>query len=247
MADVSLQPGDEVSLKGPDGKVLPNRFVVLELEGKWVVRLRDPSNKDGLMRVHKSRIAAILKHQHTPEKGKEVTVTKEATAVAEVKETETKPAAAKKEAPAKAAKVKKEPAKPIPFDLDKWIKEHGNIHLSKPSEFDRKDIKVTSHIAVDEKGGYYYTVNTYKYQDGTISLGKNDKGGNRYPLKGHQLTSTIKTKKGEQKRTLGKNAPTFEKLIEQKLKKGYKLDPASKLPAKKEEAKPAAVPAAATA
>ena len=244
MPDVNPQPGDEVSLKGSDGQVLKNRvFVVFELEGKYVVRLRDPSQKDGLMRVHKSRIAAILRHtvQTTPEKGKEAPVV---TPVAEVKEE--KPAAStKKEAAPKVAKVKKEPAKPVPFDLEKWIKEHGSIHLSKPVEFDRKEYKVSCHIAVDEKGGYYHTINTYKYPDGVISLGKNNAGGNRYPLKGHQLTFTIKTKKGEQKRTL-QGELTAEKVIERSLKRGYKLDPNSKVVVK-EAAAPAAKPVAAAA
>jgi hypothetical protein len=74
-----------------------------------------------------------------------------------------------------------------PFDLTRWIEEHGGVHLQKACDFEIQGFKVVSHVCFDERGGFYHTLNVYHYPDGRVSLGQNSKGGNKYPLKGKRL------------------------------------------------------------
>jgi hypothetical protein len=116
-------------------------------------------------------------------------------------------------------KSPKKEDKPIPFDANQWASERGGIHLIKVSEFDHKEYALTSHIAVDDINGFYYTVNVYKYPDGTISKGKKDSGGNKYPLRGHRITQPSKDLNNEPR--IIKGTKTAEEVIKDKLKDGY--------------------------
>lgn len=163
-----------------------------------------------------------------------------------------------KKAETKKAKKVKAPAALVPFDVNGWAKEHGGILLSKKCDFDHKSHELWAHVAVDAEKGFYHTINAYKYPDGTVSRGKNDSGGDKYPLKGHRLTKQVKVKKTgkvESKPSVGKE--TAAQYVARCVKKGYKLvmgkppeDPeAEKKPAKKAKAekKPDAKPAEAKA
>lgn len=185
------------------------------------------------MRVHKSRISRIARAAETkispPQAGKEAKVTdKEAPATATAAVAE-KPAAPKPVAkqpvkPVKPAKPAKEEPKPVPFDLAGWVKEHGGVHLSNDDiKFDHKGFKLVAHVAVDEKGGFYHTLNTYFYPKfGIVSLGKKNIGGNKYPLKGHKLTIQQESKKGVKTSRLLKGSETAEEVVARYEKKGYK-------------------------
>jgi hypothetical protein len=75
---------------------------------------------------------------------------------------------------------------------------------------------------VDDKGGFYHTINTYE-KEGVVTLGKKGAGGNKYPLKGHRLTSTIKTKKGEEA-LVHKGGEEAAEVVARYEKKGYKKE-----------------------
>jgi hypothetical protein len=173
--------GQKVRLKGIHGQIQEDELEVISV-GKSVVTVK---NKDGVnLSVHRTRIAEISSDLQTTQ----------------VIESEPKPATES----VRTNKVKD--SKPVPFDLDQWVKEHGGIHLSKQVTFDHAGYECTSHIVIDEPGGVYYTLNVYKYPDGTVSRGKNGAGGNKFQLgksRGKQVSA--------------------DDLIKTKLKKGYKL------------------------
>lgn len=118
------------------------------------------------------------------------------------------------------AKPKKKKEEMPPFDLQAWIKECGGVHLSKKSKFDHPNHKLVSHVCVNETAGFYFTINTYTYPDGTVSLGKKNTGGNKYPLKGHKMTT--KDKGGNPKPSKG--SKTAAEKIANFEKDGYKRD-----------------------
>jgi len=115
---------------------------------------------------------------------------------------------------AKASKKEKEVKEVIPFDPKEWAK--SGVLLAKSSAFDHATHKLTCYVSVDAKSGFYNTINSYK-NGGVESLGKGGKGGNSYPLKGHQCT--VK-KKGKTEIHHGKR--TAEEEIARFLKEGYK-------------------------
>jgi hypothetical protein len=234
-------PNDEIQLLGFDGVTpLKDLFIVVQAINKVSFKVRDKQT-GVVMNVHRSRVARVVRRQE-PQQEPATALAKEdsmpdtenaTAAVAEqpkaaekaAPEKAEKPVKAKAEAKAEAKEKKapKQPPKPVPFDLKGWIKEHGGIHLSKSVKFDHSGYKLVSHVAVDDKGGFYHTVNTYQYPDGTVSLGKKGAGGNKYPLKGHRLTRTIKTKKGEES-LVHKGGEDAAEVVARYEKKGYKKE-----------------------
>lgn len=169
-----MKINDIVRIQGPE-KPLKDEFVVLEIDGE-VARLK--SKKDErISRIHVSRII---------KKG-EKKMNQEATETKEEVKTKVKPKV--KVAKPKAERKKKEK---IPFDLAAWVKESGE-HWRKKCEFDRDDYELVAHCAIDEDKGYYHTINTYERSDNKGVLLAS--GGNKFPLKGHALTTKIKNPK----------------------------------------------------
>lgn len=228
--------GDVVRLIGlPDGRPQEGQYTVLQVIDKAALKVKD--QKGVAMRIHKSRVCEILKTEakaplppvepqtppaQAPKKEEKMT---EKAAV----ETPAAPAVATAAKPVEEKKTKEEKKpKRIPFDIAKWVADNGNgVHLSQPVKFDSDKIKVTAHVCVDEAGGYYHIINTYKYPDGVISLGKNNKGGSKYPLKGHRLTFKKETKKeGTVKQTL-EGSMTAQEVIAKYEKRGYKIQAAA--------------------
>jgi hypothetical protein len=154
------------------------------------------------------------------EKEEEIPMEAEATAVQEqpkIKESSKAKPSKAKSSKAKSSKgnlSRKEKEKVIPFNPKEWAK--NGVLLAKTSPFDHATHKLTCYVAVDAKGGFYHTINSYKHGN-VESLGKNGKGGNSYPLKGHQCT--VK-KKGKTSIHHGKR--TAEEEIARFLKEGYK-------------------------
>ena len=143
----------------------------------------------------------------------------------EAKETEEvkkgKTSKAKAKTAKKEPKPKKEP-KLDPFDITGWIKEHGATCLVKKCEFDHATHELNAYICVDEKSGYYHTINVYKYPSGVISLGKKNTGGNKYPLKGKRMTKAVKIKDtGKTEQRPVKGTYTAEQIIARYEKNGY--------------------------
>lgn len=116
-------------------------------------------------------------------------------------------------------------SKPIPFDVNKWAEENGGIHLIKKSKFGHAGYVLSSHIVIDEPNGFFHTINIYKYPDGTISRGKRNSGGNKYPLKGFDLNIDIE----ENKHRTIKGSKTAVEVYNEKIKDGYELSENSKI------------------
>lgn len=110
---------------------------------------------------------------------------------------------------------------PTPFDVADWIQKHGGIHLHKLLDFKMSSIQLIQHVCFDEKAGFYYTLNTYRYPDGTVSLGQNSKGGNKYPLKGKRLIPTLRASNGfkEKRAIIGRK--TLKEAMAHFESKGY--------------------------
>jgi hypothetical protein len=226
-----LEEGDKVQLRGPCGK---EWFEVVKDRDKVTIRVKAVDG--GCFLAHKSRITAVVKKGSDvpqPEGQAEAMEEEKEEPVSEAAVAE-KPAKSKTAAkPAAKAKQAKAVFKPKPFDLNAYIKVLGGpkavpgVHMVKPSGFDHVDYKAFSHVCIDEKGGHYYTFNTYVYPDGTESLGKKEKGGNSYPLKGHRHTVTKKLKNGKVEKLQQPGQMTAEEKVEQYKKKGYKQIPRS--------------------
>lgn len=235
----SYSKGTVILLAGPpDGKITNVEYTVMEELDKNTIRVKGVDGS--LFRVHKSRVLKVTKEaeienqvleapkgtvakelkeqesttvQSRVEKKEEEKPMEAATAVLEKEKVKPQPKA-------KAPKTEKTPKAPkkvkevIPFDAKAWAK--SGVLLVKTSNFDHPH-KLTCYISVDAKGGFFHTINTYKL-NGVESLGDEGKGGNSYPLKGHQIT--IK-KKG--KTEIHHGQLTAEEVIADKQKKGYKL------------------------
>jgi hypothetical protein len=210
--------GTRIKLKGPEGTLDDEYEIVKEID-KNAIKIKD---KDGVTAlIHKSRAempneAKSQAGQAFPDKGKEKDMVTQATAPAVAEKAE-KPSEKKEKKP----KVKKAP---IPFDMDAWMKENGGaglVHLQKKSSFDCKDFELTSHVMIDSKSLIYHVLNTYKYPDGTLSLGKKNAGGEKYPLKGKRFNVRFQNKEGheESKTRIGKK--TAEEVEAEYVKKGY--------------------------
>jgi hypothetical protein len=214
---IELDPGDKVQLCGPpDLEVLPDLYEFLETpleDGKpsrHVIRVKGPDGHP--FRVHRNRVKGVVRKEGTTE------------IIEPSQEEEEESMTTTETAEAKPKAKKKESATPQAFDIEAWVAEHGGIHLQKDSKFDHADYKLVSHICIDEEKKYYYTLNTYKYPDGTVSLGKTGKGGNKYPLKGRTITTTQKNNKtGQKEKKVMKGKKTAQQIFEQFTKKGYTL------------------------
>jgi hypothetical protein len=125
----------------------------------------------------------------------------------------------KKQTKQKQQPKKQNKPKITPFDLATWVREHGNLHLQKSSPFDHTTHKMISHVCFDKDAGYYHTINTYKYPDGTLALGKTNRGGNKYALKGKAMMVPSKDKK---QKIVQRGKRTFEEKYQEFTKKGYK-------------------------
>lgn len=220
-----FEVGDMVILAGPpNAKPLPNQYEITKVNSKDIFRVKD--QKGVTMLVHRTRIIKSVGSQKPKDtiEAKQPTIAK--AAKAEKKPTTTRAKEKQKmstaAAPAKpkVEKKEKEVVKPEAFDIAGWIKEHGGVHLSKTSKFDHANYSLSSHVSIDEKGGYYYTINTYEI-GGVITLGKTGKGGNQYPLKGRRINQKIKQKNGNTATRSIKGELTAEEVIKKFEKNGY--------------------------
>lgn len=196
------QVTDKVRLKGPENekivspeyrKILAETFEVVATLPKSCVTLK---NQDGIvLRVHRSQVAEIVTQGVRP---------------MPVLKPTTKPKETKSEKP----KHKKE-FKPIPFDLNGWMKDgdkSGVLMANPDTPFDAAKFTLKPHCLIDEKAGCYYILNIYTYPDGTISLGKKGTGIQTYPLKREG-----KHKGGKQ------GTKTAQQVFKSYLNKGYKV------------------------
>jgi hypothetical protein len=216
-----LQPGDQVELGPPDIKS-SSRYEFIDIPkedgkpSKHVIRVKDQDGK--VFRVHRTRISRMIRKTSETEQVKENDKD-----IDKVSKSNNQPEEEKMDKQEKASekKAQAQEPRPIPFNLPEWVKEHGSKHLQKESKFDHSNFKLLSHVAIDVEKGFYYTINTYKYPDGTVSLGKNNAGGNKYPLKGKALTVNISVE-GDKQKAVRKGKKTAEEIIEQFKKNGYK-------------------------
>ena len=193
MPEIQPRIGYYIKLKGVENQTQLDSYEIIKM-GKNTL---DISNGQGVkLKIHKSRV-------------KEISMTKPDVAVEQKKESNV--------LVAETSVKKKQPPKPIPFDIQTWYREHGGVHLSKNVNFDCATVKVVAHTCIDEKAGYYHTINTYLHQDGTLTLGKKGKGGSKYPLKGRRVT--IAASNGKPKLIIGKK--TAQEYIDHCKKNGY--------------------------
>ena len=117
-------------------------------------------------------------------------------------------------------KTKKTKVKPKveTFNVLKWRKNCGGECLYKQCTFDHDNYKLNAIVCINEDTGYYHTINTYEYPDGTISAGKNIIGS-KYPLKGKKVNKKV-NKDGTAETVIQKGA---EEVKARYLKKGYKV------------------------
>lgn len=206
---IELEVGDKVQLRDLGGKILPLQFEFIDIpneEGKpskTQMRLKGP---DGItLRAHRSRIGKIIKKQGQTE-------------IIERTQIENP-----KDITPQITNNTQKTIKADPFDLQTWISQHGDIHMVKESPFDHSSFKLISHVCIDEENKMYHTINTYKYPDGTISLGKHGLGGNQYPLKGKTIAVTECSKEGNKQKRQKKGLKSVQEIIKVFEKKGYKL------------------------
>jgi hypothetical protein len=225
--------GDKVTILGPNGAVLDEEYMIERIVDKNVLRVVNSLNVP--MRIHKSRVAAIVGAKGNEEEASMDSNVPEA-AVAE-EEVKVKPAAVvAEEVKAKPTpKAKKEPKVKKAFekfDAEAWFKENGwtaGTHLAKKCEFDAKKVYPTAHVAVNPTTGRYHTINVYTYPAdhpsfpvGGDSLGKSNKGGCEYALKGHKFTYEVKKQDGTKEKKQHVGDQTAEEVVAALLKKGYK-------------------------
>ncbi len=222
--------GDVVKLKGPpDGQVVDEPYLVVAVVNREALRVKD--TKGVIFRVHKSRVAEVIKQtaeqkaqaeaqkpvkKETKEPKAEAQKPKQESREARRTTMATKPE--KKEPKEKKAK-KEVKSKIIPFDVNAWAKAHGGVLLSKGGKFDHTTHKLHTFLAVDEKGGYYYFINAYRYPNNVLG-GAN--GESKYPLKGQRVSLKIETKAGGHSTRVLKGTKDAAQVIAEREKKGFK-------------------------
>jgi hypothetical protein len=198
----------KVKLLGPDQKPLDEEYEFVKEVDKNVILVKD---SEGLnLRVHRSRVIEQGQEAQNPGPGKENAMTQPAKKEEKKVEIE--------------EKVKKTP---VPFDIAAWVKEMGGanaVHLKKEGEFSKNcpDPKMVTHLVINPTDNVYYILNVYQYPDGTQSLGKNNKGGNKYALKGKRFNVRQKNKDTGQeisKTVIG--SETAQEIETRYTKKGY--------------------------
>ena len=191
----NIKEGENVKLLIGDGDketLSEETYEIIEIIDKHAIKVR---TQEGLtLNVHKCRI-----------KREEEKMSEEETTKVEAKPSE------------KPKKVKK--PKATPFDLLAWREECGGDCLQKQCEFDHTNYKLIALVCVNGDTGFFHTINTYEYPDGTISVGKNITG-NKYPLKGKKINRKTK-KDGETQTTTLKGTQTADEVKERYVKKGY--------------------------
>jgi hypothetical protein len=195
----NLKGGDDVKLlvdQDKDGKetLSEETYTVTDLLDKHTTKIM---NQTGIsFNVHKGR---IRRGEEKMEEKQEV-ATATATTTTKAKKTKAKP-------------------KVEPFDVLGWRKNCGGECLLKQCTFDHSNYKLNALVCVNEETGYYHTINTYEYPDGTISAGKNIIGS-KYPLKGKKIS---KKAKDSAEAIIQKGDETSEEVKARYLKKGYKV------------------------
>jgi hypothetical protein len=189
----NLKEGEDVKLLiDQDGKEIlsTETYTFIESLDKHTAKI---INQTGIpLNVHKSR---IRRGEEKMEEKQEATTTMKA------KKTKVKP---KVEA----------------FDVLEWRKNCGGECLHKQCKFDHNNYKLNAIVCINDDTGYYHTINTYEYPDGTISAGKNIIGS-KYPLKGKKVNKKVK-KDGTAETVIQKGDQTAEEVKARYLKKGYK-------------------------
>ena len=127
--------------------------------------------------------SGLTLHQKTCAKKGKKTMSKDAATVTAPK------------AKAKTKEVKESNKKsPDPFDIAAFASDNGSEHWARGEKeaikFDHPGYKLVTYAVMDEKGGYFYIINTYA-NNGVISLGKSGKGITKYPLKGKKISYTV--------------------------------------------------------
>lgn len=201
----------KVKLLGPDQKPLDEEYEFVKEVDKNVMLVKD---SEGLnLRVHKSRIIEQGQEAHDPGPGKENAMTQ--------------PTVKKEEKVKVKEKVEKVKKTPLPFDITAWVKENGGVnavHLKKEGEFSKNcpNHKMSTHLVINPTDNVYYILNVYQYPDGTMSLGENNKGGNKYPLKGKRFNVRQKSKEnGQEVSKTFVGSKTAQEIETANLKKGY--------------------------
>ncbi len=107
------------------------------------------------------------------------------------------------------------------FDKNTWLREHGNVFLTKTLDFPGNDeIKLIAHVCINEAERVYYTFNLYAFPDGRIVRGKRTgEWFSTYPLRGKKLE--IKDGEGGDRKSYLDGKLTGAKLIEKCKAEGY--------------------------
>jgi hypothetical protein len=201
----------KVKLLGPDQKPLDEEYEFVKEVDKNVILVKD---SEGLnLRVHRSRVIEQGQKAQNPGSGKENAMTQPAK---------------KEEKKVKEEKVEKKVKKtPVPFDIVAWAKENGGasaVHLKKEGEFSKNcpNHKMVTHLVINPTDNVYYILNVYQYPDNTLSLGENNKGGNKYPLKGKRFNVRQKAKDtGQEVSKTFIGSKTAQEIEATYIKRGY--------------------------
>lgn len=216
---MNVREGDIVKLLGGDGKILDGKYLVTQLHKRVEITFHPVDNPRDLRKAHKSRVAEVVdsssKIVEDQQQPKTTTQKKKRTKVT-VKKTEK--TTTKTKTRAKKQEIQS-------FNVRDFVKEVGGRHWLKDGiEFDHDTHVPQAHMVLDLPNGTYYTFNTYKYPNGTISLGKKGMGskkhpGNKYALKGKKIQYIVKNGGGTR---IQKGTKTGDEVIALYEKKGYK-------------------------
>jgi hypothetical protein len=72
----------------------------------------------------------------------------------------------------------------IDFDLDRWLKARGDIHLHKQTGRMQNGVKVVSHVCIDHRQKeVYHTITAHEHRDGRMTVSSDAPEGRRHPYK----------------------------------------------------------------
>ena len=189
---MEIKKGNIVRIKGDNNLYIIDKTKSSKAE-RHQLEIKSVDNPNlPTLKIHKSRIAKVQVQGEFIQKEKKMTQEK------------------KERKPKKNIVV-------IPFDLKQWV--NKDEHYVKKCTFDHKNIVLEAHIVIREHTEHTYECLNIYVINGIYSLGKKNKGGTIFPLKGH--TTTI-TQKGITKTLIGEK--TAEDVRETAKKNKYDLE-----------------------
>jgi hypothetical protein len=112
-------------------------------------------------------------------------------------------------------------SKRIAFDLDKWLKSRGNVHLHKQTGRLPNGVKAVSHVCIDHRQReFYHTITTYEHRDGRMTVPIGTPEGRRHPYKDRTIRFNYKAA-GKPHEYIEHGRCTPGEKVAQYQKKGY--------------------------